>query len=405
LKILRCIPSLESLNKCADGVKSGAITLMAVGAASITGVGVMNAVTSNSVMVEAIKVPAPFEERGYNSDITTARLLDEIAILNRKSTAGKERVSIFGKNGQDDLGKLQASVSGLDVKRIQEVIQDMLGVKQERITGEITFKKEADHTFYNVRLRRLPANEILVDVKVKGEPDDVLKKTALAMLEVFDPVIAAGNYSIMGDRDNTLRVIDLVLSDEKRSDYKNARNMMGYIHIREKNYAAAQEDFNKIMSIDPKFAPAHGMASWLYRDKGDYSNSLIEADKAIDFAPKKWWGYIQKAHTLKSLNRLDDAGEYYKKTIALKPDAPGPYVQAGLFFASKDNPLDAMDSLRKGLALFPENALLHAHYGTLLKKQGVLDRAAREFDTALEIDPKNTTALTGKKDLIATTPK
>jgi len=99
------------------------------------------------------------------------------------------------------------------------------------------------------------------------------------------------------------------------------------------------------------------------------------------------------------MSRLDEAEEYYSKTISLKPDGPGAYIAAGQFFAAKDKASEALDTFRKGLRLFPDNPLLHANYGIVLKKQGYLDRAAKEFTTTIELDPTNAMALKEKKEL------
>jgi tetratricopeptide (TPR) repeat protein len=304
-------------------------------------------------------------------------------------------VSILDKGHADDLEKLQASVSGVDIKKIQSGIQDALGVKQQKITGEITYKKEDDDILYNVRLRRVPGNQVLLDIHVKGEPQVVLKKTALAMIEVFDPHIAASIYYREGDIDNALRLIDVVLSNDRVDDDKYSLNLRAYIAIGRKDYDAAQVDFERILRLDPKFAPAHGMAAWLNRARQQYDVSLTEADKAIQLAPEKWWGYFQKALTLRDMKRLDEAGDLFAKAMALKPDAPNPYVQTGQFLLAREKVSEAGDVLRRGLASFPDSAPLHAGYGELLRKQSEPERAGKEYGKALELDPKNAVALNG----------
>jgi tetratricopeptide (TPR) repeat protein len=387
------------LTRWAEGIKSASVTLLAVGAASISGVGVINAITSDSVSLDPIKVPAPFEDQGFTSDIATTRLLDEVAIYQRQSASAKDRVSITGKNSVDELEKLQAPVGGIDIKRIQGAIQDALGVKKERITGEITFKKDGDDLIYNVRLRRVPGNHVLLDISAKGDPGAVLKQTALAMIEVFDPHIAASIYWRNGNEDKALQLIDVVLNNDSEADDKYSLNLRVYIHITSKRYDPAQADFERIMKLDPKFAPAHGGAAWLYRAKGQYEASLAEADKAIELAPSKWYGSIQKAQTLRDMKRLDEAEASFLKALSMKPDAPGPYIQTAQFMASRSKPAEAGEIYRKGLLQFSDSAALHANYADLLKKTGQPDSALKEFAKALELDPKNAIALAGKAEL------
>ena len=394
------IPSVEKLTRWAEGVKSASVTLLAIAAASISGVGVMNAVTSDSVSLDLIKVPAPFEARGFTSEIATTRLIDEIATYQRKSSSAKDRVSITGKGSADELEKLAApAVGGIDIKSIQKAVQDILGLKKDRITGEITFQKDGDDPVYKVRLRRVPGNHVLLDISAKGEPEAVLKQTAAAMIEVFDPHIAASIYWRYGDEDNALRLIDVVLNNDSQADDKYSLNLRAYIHITRKRFVAAQADFERIMKLDPKFAPAHGMASWLLRAKGSYEASLAEADKTIELAPAKYYGSFQKAQTLRVMKRLDEAEASFAKALSMKPDAAGPYLQAGQFMVSRDKLNEAGDIFRKGLLLFPDNAPLHASYAELLNKTNQPESALKEFAKALEFDPKNSIALAGQAEL------
>lgn len=400
LQVRAWIPSVEKLTRWAEGIKSGSVTLLALGAASISGVGVMHAVTTDSVSLDPIKVPAPFEERGFNSEIATTRLLDEIATYQRKSSSAKDRVAISGKGG-DELEKLQAPVAGVDVKMIQSIIQDTLGVKKERISGEITFKKVGDEPVYNVRLRRLPGNHVLLDIAATGEPEAVLKQAALAMIEVFDPHIAASIYWRNKDEANAMRLIDVVLNNDNPGDDKYSLNLRAYIHITAKRFNAAQTDFERIMMIDSKFAPAHGMAAWLLRAQGKFEASLAEADKAIEIAPAKYFGYYQKALTLREMKRDDDAETSFTKALSMKPDSAAPYAQAAAFKMAKGKLDEANETYRKGIYLFSDYAPLHAGMGELLRIQGQAAAAQKEYSLALELDPKNTVALAGLKEVEA----
>jgi import receptor subunit TOM70 len=219
------------------------------------------------------------------------------------------------------------------------------------------------------------------------------------MIETFDPLIAASIYWRDRDEQNALRMIEVVLNNDRADDDKYAINLHAYIQITHKRYDAAQKDFEQIMKIDPKFPSAHGMASWLLRAQGDLEGSMREAETTIELAPEKWWGYFQKAQTLRDMKRGDEAEGSFTKTLAMKPDAAGPYFQAGQFMVGR-NKLGEADSIyRKGLSNFSDSPALHAGYGGVLRKLGQPDEAQRAFGKALELDPKNQLALTGKAEL------
>ena len=389
------IPTVEKLTRWAEGVKSGSVTLLAFGAASISGIGVMHAVTSDSVALDPIKVPAPFEERGFTSEIATTRLLDEIATYQRQSSSAKERVSIQGKGSGDDLEKLQAPVAGVDMK----MIQGLLGVKRERITGEITFNKEGNEPVYNVRLRRVPGNYVLLDITASGKPEAVLKQTALAMIEVFDPHIAAAIHWRNGDNTNALRMIDVVLGNDNPADDKYSLNLRSWMHIIGKRFDAAQADIDQILKIDPKFAPAYSTSSWLKRVTGNIDGSLLDAEKVIEYAPLKPWGYFQKAITLHEIKRDDEAEAQFQKALSLKLDSAPQFIRVAKFMTDRGKLNEAGDIYRKGLFAYANHAGLHANYGEWSRKQGRTEVALIEFSRALELDPKHALALAGKAEI------
>jgi len=59
--------------------------------------GVFTSLTTSEVMFEPLKVPAPFIEYGFTSDITTTRILDEVARINALSTSTKDTKSFNNK--------------------------------------------------------------------------------------------------------------------------------------------------------------------------------------------------------------------------------------------------------------------------------------------------------------------
>lgn len=400
LDLRRRLPNFDDLNRWSQAIKSGSLTLLAAGAAVVTGIGTFNALSTTSVMLEPLRVPAPFEAQGYSADIATARLLDEVSAYQRLTPSIKERVSILGRGSPDDLQNLQSgSVAGVNVQSIQRLIQDALGVQKHKISGEITFKEDDGGVTYAVRMRRHPGNQLLLNFTTTGEPQEVLKKTALALVEAFDPQIAASVYWRNRDEENALRLIDTALIQERPENHKYALNLRGYIHIANKRYEAALADFERIKALDPKFSTGYAMISTLYLDKKEFERALAEAETAIGYAPKGPWGHAAKARALRELNRMEEAGASFQKAIALKPESATPFVQAAQFFSETGNLDAAADIYRRGLLRFPEHAGLYAGFGDLLAKQKDSRQAARNYRRALELDSQHGGAMVGLLEL------
>ena len=69
------------------------------------------------------------------------------------------------------------------------------------------------------------------------------------------------------------------------------------------------------------------------------------------------------------------------------------------FMIAKNKPDAVGDIYRKGLHAFADHAGLHVSYGEWLRKQGQTAAALREFNLALESEPKHKAALTAKAEL------
>jgi tetratricopeptide (TPR) repeat protein len=352
------LPSSEQLARITQGIKNTAIALMTTGAAVIGMAGAFRAMTSDSVVVEPLKVPSTFEEFGFNSEVATARLLDEISTYSRSQSSAKERVSILGKSDNSEIDKLGAKSS--DVKVIQDLIQEALGIQKHRITGDITYtqdpedKSPAGRT-YHIRLRKTPGNATLLDMTAKGSPQEVLQQIAMGMMEVFDPHIAASIYWRNRDEANALRMIDVVLNNDNPNDDKYSLNLRGYIHVSHKELDAAWAVYQKLQALDAKFAPGHILGSWIHLERKDYAQAIAEADRTIELAPDRYWGYFSKARALRDSKQPELALGLFKQTLTLKPDAPAPYLQAATFFKSQNLTQDALTTAKRGLSLYPKH--------------------------------------------------
>jgi len=165
-----------------ETLKQGSMSLIAAGGALFGVVTFYDAVSSDLVIMEPLRVPPPFEAKGYTSEITTQRLLDEIARLNAFSTSAKDRKYYGDQALFDTIAKSEVSIAGIDIKAIRAAVQKSTGREPKRISGEIALTAVADKEAFTVRLRSNPPRRLLVDVTVEGGPIKVLERTALALL-------------------------------------------------------------------------------------------------------------------------------------------------------------------------------------------------------------------------------
>jgi adenylate cyclase len=102
---------------------------------------------------------------------------------------------------------------------------------------------------------------------------------------------------------------------------------------------------------------AYGNLGWSYHDLGQFEKSLESFDKAIRLSPRDpsliYW-YNGKQSVLFSLKQYDQAIEFARRAIAIKPsDFAFPHVTLIAALALAGHDAEAREALKRYLALFP----------------------------------------------------
>ncbi len=117
-------------------------------------------------------------------------------------------------------------------------------------------------------------------------------------------------------------------------------------------------------------------------------------DRAVN-EPGSFEAQMEAGDVYSQIQKYDKAIEFYKKGLAIKPDErQANIVLANVYFDSK-NFADAGKYYAKALELDPNDINARTDLGTTFVEQQPpdFDRAIKEFETALEIDPKREATL------------
>ena len=79
-----------------------------------------------------------------------------------------------------------------------------------------------------------------------------------------------------------------------------------------KKYKEAEADFNKALSIDPRFFRAYGYRAFLYLETGKTQKALEDAQRSVDLEPTYSYGYVVLAQAKQKLGIKDFCTDYYK---------------------------------------------------------------------------------------------
>jgi protein O-mannosyl-transferase len=152
--------------------------------------------------------------------------------------------------------------------------------------------------------------------------------------------------------------------------------------------------FRHTIAVTGPNAPAHHAVGLALFRQGRNDEAILELRAALSISERYPEAWTALGETLMAAGRMDEAIAAYERAIALR--AADPAIRVKLVAALNASAMRALKgedvagaeaSLRKGIALSPDDATTHATLGVLLARSGRLDEAEREFAEAVRLDP------------------
>jgi tetratricopeptide (TPR) repeat protein len=195
--------------------------------------------------------------------------------------------------------------------------------------------------------------EFLAAVHLDGK--NFAARQALVEYDCSAPGIAGG-----GEDKAAVEIAEIAALDPAEGHYA-----AGNCRRQKKDFAAADAEFDKALQAQPR-------SSDLIYDIGDYALKRDQTDRMIEVA---------------------DTGE----RVSAK-DPRGKFYRAAALVLSNERPDEAERLLREYLkraptrTAYPQPAVARYWLGRLLQQQGKASEAAKEYEAALKLDPKNKAA-------------
>jgi len=196
--------------------------------------------------------------------------------------------------------------------------------------------------------------------------------------------------------------------------------------------AAAAEEFQKVLGLEPNDLPSVNYLGWYFLRHQKPAEAEVKFRHALQIDPKAWKATLGLAQTL-AAQQKPEAAEAFEQYISANPgdneartalihflidqkqyesalaeidkspDASPPTadtlkLRADLQLAQK-NSNEAITALQQALVLRPQDAQLHGGLGRLYMAKRDFPNAEKELKLALELDGKN---ITFWRDLIST---
>lgn len=207
-------------------------------------------------------------------------------------------------------------------------------------------------------------------------------------------VVRADQMMLQGKYDEAA---DLYKGEMTRSP-KSVAATVGYGMALAKQFKldAAEENFNKVLALDPQNAMAHAGKGMITLNRlTSSSNTVIknreallrgaeaEVKQALNIDPAMPEGHVTLGNIYKEQGRTDEAISEYKEAIKLDPKYSEGYSQLGIAQLSKDQYADAVSAFKTAVSLNSGNSTAHYGLGRSYYKQGLLDEALKELNTSL----------------------
>ncbi|HET8771886.1 MAG TPA: tetratricopeptide repeat protein [Gemmatimonadaceae bacterium] len=129
--------------------------------------------------------------------------------------------------------------------------------------------------------------------------------------------------------------------------------------------------------------------------KGDNDLALAAIETAQAAGADAFQLLCAKASALGAKLRYSDAEKALKQAAKMKSDSPDVLLQQGILACRRGRWREAVEPLKKSVALAPENAMAHYFYGEVLNQTDNLAGALAAYERAAELEADHWRALKG----------
>ncbi|MEA2560247.1 MAG: hypothetical protein QOH06_1751 [Acidobacteriota bacterium] len=190
-----------------------------------------------------------------------------------------------------------------------------------------------------------------LDKAVRLDPKNLRAREDLIQFHLSSPEFLGGSLAQARLHAEEMRKLDPV----------SGRMMLASIHLRQKDPAQAEREYQAAIQEAPKnLRPRMGLA-YLYQSQSRWADAFDALEGALQLDPGNWDIQYQIGRTgAFSGQRLDRAEEVLKKYLGHTPigeDPPlaGAHFRLGMVYEKQGDPAQAREHYRKSLELDPAN--------------------------------------------------
>ena len=183
-------------------------------------------------------------------------------------------------------------------------------------------------------------------------------------------------------------------SIEHNPSLADSRNMLGTIELKQNNLAAAEQNFQKAIELNPDFVLAYANLAIVniragnFEDAAKYLNLAIDKDSRGFFDEKRKLDAFSTiaVESLKKQN-YSLAEEYFRKSLAIAPNNLDYQRNLAITLHSQKRSDEAIKILQTAIGQYPNSAEAYNSLGLIYAEQNRKQEAVAMFQKALQINP------------------
>jgi tetratricopeptide (TPR) repeat protein len=194
------------------------------------------------------------------------------------------------------------------------------------------------------------------------------------------------------------KILDKVILSKPKNDVAYAQRAR--VFVRQSKYDLALSDAEKSLSLNPNNVEALNVRGVVMREaKKDANAAIADFNKAMSIDPKYYFAVFNRGLTYGVIGKTTEAIADFTKAIEILPNNPTPFYSRGVAYERQEKYNEAIADFSKVISLNEKSADAYAHrakcYVFQLKKETdpQIPLAQADAKKALELDPKQSTAL------------
>jgi protein O-GlcNAc transferase len=189
-------------------------------------------------------------------------------------------------------------------------------------------------------------------------------------------------------RAGNLDVAAALYGEVLRAEPRNfdALCLLGLIHLQHSEFAESERLMDVALQVQPYSLDALYGRSFALHRLGRNELALDQLNRLLSFNAAVIEAWLLRGKVLREMQQMDEALKSFDETLARDSGRADTWNDRASVLLALGRPGEALASYERGLALEPR-AELFANRGNLFSELGRFEDAAKDFDTALRLDP------------------